>query len=228
MKGRWTARSLPLCSPPSGDQVTELLLVAVALGISNLAASVGIGVSGVRPGVRARVALVFGLFEAGMPVLGVIAGHGASSALGGAARLTGGLLLAVVGGYQVYAALRERAAGGAGAGADPPPSAAGREDPGAAPASAAPAGGDAWGGGWRLLVSGFALSLDNLVVGFALGAYHVGLVTAALVIGLVSVGMSLLGLEAGARLGATFGRLGTLIGGGILAVVGIAIAAGWF
>ena len=203
--------------------MTELLLVAVALGVSNLAASVGIGVSGVRPAVRARVALVFGLFEAGMPVLGVVAGRGASSALGGAARLTGGLLLVAVGCYQVFAALRERAADGAGAAADASAAAAAREGPGAPPAR----GAGGWGG-WRLLASGFALSLDNLVVGFALGAYHVGLVTAALVIGVVSVGMSLLGLEAGAQLGATFGQLGALIGGGILAVVGVAIAAGWF
>jgi len=191
--------------------MTGLLLVAVALGVSNLAASVGIGVSGVRPAVRLRVAVVFGLFEAGMPVLGVLAGRGASSALGSTARLTGGLLLVAVGLYQVYAALRERADSRSGTATD----------------AGAQAGDGAWGG-WRLWVSGFALSLDNLVVGFALGAYHVSLVTAALVIAIVSVGMSLLGLEVGAKLGASFGSLGALTGGGILAVVGIAIAAGWF
>jgi putative Mn2+ efflux pump MntP len=183
--------------------VLELLLVAAALGVSNMAAAVGIGVSGVRPAVRWRVALVFGLFEAGMPVLGVLAGHAASSALGGAARLTGGILLAAVGCYQLYCSLRERAA------------VTGRQ-----------AGRADWAG-WRLLISGFALSLDNLVVGFALGAYHVGLAAAALVIGAVSVGLSLLGLEAGAKLGAAFGRLGTELGGGVLVIVGLAIAAGW-
>jgi len=189
--------------------VTELLLVAVALGVDNLAVAVGIGVGGVRRAVRVRVAVVFGLFEAGMPVLGVVAGHSASAALGGAARLVGGLLLAAVGGYQVFAALRERTTEGSRTTAD--------ADPGA---------GNAWGG-WRLLVSGFALSLDNLVVGFALGAYHVGLAAAALVIGVVSVAMSLAGLEAGARLGIALGHRGDLIGGGMLAVVGIVIAAGW-
>jgi manganese efflux pump family protein len=190
--------------------VLELLLVALALGLSNMAAAVGIGVSSSTPhprkaAVRWRVALVFGLFEAGMPVVGVLAGHAASSALGGAARLTGGILLAAVGCYQLYAALRERAQG---AKSDAVDSA------------------DGWGG-WRLLVSGFALSLDNLVVGFALGAYHVGLIAAALVIGAVSVALSLAGLEAGALLGAAFGRLGTAVGGGVLGVVGLAIAVGW-
>ena len=201
--------ALPRCRPRSGDHVTELLLVAVALGVDNLAVAVGIGVGGVRRAARIRVALVFGLFEAGMPVLGVVAGHSASAALGGAASLVGGLLLAAVGGYQVFAALHERTTEGSRTTAD-----------------AAPGAGNAWGG-WRLLVSGFALSLDNLVVGFALGAYHVGLAAAALVIGVVSVAMSLAGLEAGARLGVALGHRAELIGGGMLAVVGIVIAAGW-
>jgi len=191
--------------------VTELLLVAAALGISNLAAAVGIGVSGVRPAVRLRVALVFGLFEAGMPVLGVLAGRSAAAELGGAARVTGGLLLVAVGCYQLFEWLRER-----------------RHQP--AESAGEGAGSESAGGWstWRLLVSGLALSLDNFVVGFALGAYHVGLVMAALVIGLVSVAMSLLGLELGAKLGAAFGQLGSVIGGVILAIVGIAVAAGLF
>ncbi len=44
--------------------------------------------------------------------------------------------------------------------------------------------------------------MDNLAVGFALGAYRVSLPVAALVIGAVSVAMSLAGLELGARIGA--------------------------
>ena len=53
-----------------------LLLLAVALGLNNLAASIGIGVGGVRGATRVRVAVVFGLFEAGMPVLGLVLGTG--------------------------------------------------------------------------------------------------------------------------------------------------------
>jgi manganese efflux pump family protein len=203
--------------------VTGLLLVAVALGVDNLAVAVGIGVSGVRPALRLRVALVFGLFEAGMPVLGVLAGHTASTALGGAASLTGGLLLVAVGGYEVFAALRERAAGASGKAAEAGAGAARHANPTPAPPDTG--AGAAWGG-WRLVVSGFALSIDNLVVGFALGAYHVGLAAAALVIGVVSVAMSLVGLELGARLGAAFGRWGSLAGGGMLTATGIVIAAG--
>jgi manganese efflux pump family protein len=78
----------------------------------------------------------------------------------------------------------------------------------------------------RLLVSGFALSLDNLAAGFALGTLHVGIVTGALVIGSVSVALSLAGLEIGGRIGAAAGRRSEQIGGAILVAVGLAIAAG--
>ena len=49
----------------------------------------------------------------------------------------------------------------------------------------------------RLLVTGIALSIDNLAVGFALGAYHVNIAAAAVIIGAVSVTLSLAGLELG-------------------------------
>ena len=44
-----------------------LVLVAVSLGLSNFAAAVGIGVSGVDARTRLRVGVIFGLFETGMP-----------------------------------------------------------------------------------------------------------------------------------------------------------------
>ena len=196
--------------------MTALLLIAVALGIDNLAVSIGIGVSGVRGALRLRVALVFGLFEAGMPVVGMLAGHATASALGGTARWTGGGLLVAVGGYQVVQWYRERRV------ADDSIPPEGTVSPG----TVSPGTRD-WCT-WRLLVSGLALSVDNLIVGFALGEYHVTLATAAVVIALVSVTMSLAGLELGAKLGTAFGERGELAGGLVLAAVGILMAAGFF
>jgi putative Mn2+ efflux pump MntP len=54
----------------------------------------------------------------------------------------------------------------------------------------------------------------------------VSLVVAAAVIGAVSVGLSMAGLELGSRLGARTGENGELLGGAVLIGVGIAIAAG--
>ena len=78
----------------------------------------------------------------------------------------------------------------------------------------------------RLVLTGAALSIDNLAVGFALGTYHVSFLVAAVVIGALSVSLSLIGLELGGRLGARTGRGGEILGGIVLIGVGIAIAAG--
>jgi putative Mn2+ efflux pump MntP len=81
-------------------------------------------------------------------------------------------------------------------------------------------------GTWRLLLSGLALSVDNLVVGFALGADGAPVLVGALVIGLVSVALSLIGLELGARIGRRAGDRGEQLAGLMLILVGAAIAAG--
>ena len=47
-----------------------LLLVAVSLGLSNFAAAIAIGITGVDRRLRLRIALAFGVFEAGMPIAG--------------------------------------------------------------------------------------------------------------------------------------------------------------
>jgi putative Mn2+ efflux pump MntP len=78
----------------------------------------------------------------------------------------------------------------------------------------------------RLVVLAAALSVDNLAIGFALGAYHVNVIVAALVIGVVSVGLTLVGLELGSRVGARLGKWGERAGGVLLAVIGVTVAAG--
>ena len=78
----------------------------------------------------------------------------------------------------------------------------------------------------RLLVIGAALSIDNLVVGFALGTYHVALVVAAVVIATVSVALSLVGLQGGEWLGGRLGNWSEIVGGAILVLVGVGIAVG--
>ena len=183
---------------PTLLSVLALLLVAVALGMSNFAAAVAIGLSGVDSRLRLRIALAFGLFEAGMPIIGLLIGRRAASALGSHADLIAGCLVIATGVYSLLSSLGSERQ---------PPTTAGQ-----------PMG--------RLLITGFALSIDNLVVGFALGAYKVSFVVAAVIIGIVSVAMSLAGLELGARVGERVERNSDLLGGVILVVVGIAVAAG--
>ena len=174
-----------------------LLIVAVAVGLSNFAAAIGIGLSGVNAAVRIRVAIIFGIFEAVMPIVGLLIGHRLASSFGSAASYIGGGLLIAIGIYSVVQARLHRS----------------RDVP-------VPTGTG------RLIVSGAALSIDNLVVGFALGTYKVSVILAAVVIAVVSVGMSLAGLELGHRLGAVVEKWSAEIGGGVLVLVGAVIAAG--
>jgi putative Mn2+ efflux pump MntP len=180
-----------------------LVLVAVSLGLSNLAASVGIGVSGIDAQTRLRVGVIFGISETGMPVLGLVLGRNLATALGHDAHWIGAMLLIATGLYAVIQALRGPAS---------------RDDQ----APAIPAGQRTG----RLLVTGAALSIDNLAVGLALGTFHVSPAIAAIVIGAVSVSMSLIGLELGSRIGAKTGERGELLGGIVPIGVGAAVASG--
>jgi manganese efflux pump family protein len=180
-----------------------VMLVAVSLGLDNFAAAVGIGVSGIDARTRLRVGVIFGLFETGMPILGLLLGRSLATALGHATHWIGAALLIATGLYAVIQALRSPAS-----------------HDGQAPA--APAGQRTG----RLLVTGVALSIDNLAVGFALGTYHASVPLAVVVIGTVSVALSLLGLELGDRLGARAGDRGEYLSGIILVGVGAAVAAG--
>ena len=197
-----------------------LLLLAVALGLSNFAAAIGIGVSGVRGRDRVRIAVVFGVFEAGMPVLGVALGRGLASSLGHVAHWLGGAALVVIGVTGLVLARRGSRPGGGPRPVDEP-----------APEGPAPGRPAAGRPSWRLgrvVVSGLALSVDNLAAGFALGAYHTGLAVAATVFGVVSVVMSLAGLELGAMLGAGASDRCELVASVMLIAIGSAVAAGVF
>jgi manganese efflux pump family protein len=173
-----------------------LLLVAPSVGVSNFVAAMAIGVAGVDARTRLRVGLAFGAFESGMPIVGLVIGAQFAAALGHAARWVGAALLIAAGAYGLISSLRGTSAGMASS------------------------------RNWRLIVTGFALSLDNLVIGFSLGAYHTPVLVGALVIGAVSVAMSLVGLEIGARSGRVTGERGEQVAGVLLMSVGVAVGAG--
>jgi putative Mn2+ efflux pump MntP len=177
--------------------VLALVLVAVSLGVSNFAAAIGIGLSGTSARRRFEVGIIFGLFEALMPIIGLVLGHRVVHEPGHAAHWLGGGLLIATGIYGLLISSRL-----------------------ATPET----NHDAWHTG-RLVLSGLALSIDNLVVGFALGTYHVAVLVAAATIGAVSTTLSLLGLELGSRLGSRTGERAEILGSLVLVGVGISIAA---
>jgi putative Mn2+ efflux pump MntP len=135
-----------------------------------------------------------------MPVLGLFVGQAVAEVAGGVGRYIGAALLVVTGIYTVWQGRRtgdvERA-----------------EERGQLKTR-------------QLAILAFALSIDNLVVGFALGSLRLPIALAAVTIAVVSVALSLLGLELGRRAGARVGEWSEEIGGVVLVLVGLALAAG--
>jgi putative Mn2+ efflux pump MntP len=183
--------------------VLALVLSALAVGLDNFAAAVGIGVVGVDARTRLRVAVIFGFFEAAMPIVGLLVGHGSAHGLGQATRYVGGGLLAAAGSWSLAHAFRAPRA-------DVP------DTHDTLPKSAQHVG--------ALLVAGFGLSIDNLLIGFGLGVTRTPLLASLLVFALVSVSLTLVGLELGQALGARMQGRADWIAGAVLIVVGALIA----
>ena len=193
MLGRWPGLEIGTVL-----SMLAILLVALSVGLDNFGAATAIGVSGVDRRLRLRIALVFGAFEAAMPLLGLLFGNAVSHHLGPGSKVLAGSVLCLAGLSAFISASRSG-------------------DDRATPTDYSTT---------RLLVLGAALSLDNLAIGFALGSARVNVLVAALVMAVISVALSLLGLEIGARLGEQLGRRGELVGGALLILIGILIASG--
>jgi len=182
------------------NPIVSLLLVSVSVGLSNFAGAIGIGLSGIDARTRLRVGLAFGFFEALMPLVGLLLGQALAGVFGHYGKYVGGAVLVLTGAYTIFQGRHVQSGDAA------------KPAPGLRTHS--------------LIVTALALSIDNLAVGFALAQYHVQIVVAALTMAGVSVGMSLVGLELGNRLGARVEAWSEEIGGGVLILVGIALVLG--
>ncbi len=178
-----------------------LLLVSVSVGLSNFAGAIGIGLTGIDARTRLRVGIAFGLFEALMPIAGLLLGQAVAGYFGHIAKYVAGGILILTGAYTIWQGRRV-----------PTEQEQPRESTGLQT--------------HRLLVTALALSIDNLAVGFALAVYRIPIVLAAATMGVISVAMSLIGLELGSRLGTRVEAWSEELGGAVLILVGIAIAAG--
>jgi len=177
----------------------NILLVSISLGLSNFAAAIAIGISGVDHKTRIKTAVAFGLFEAGMPIIGLLIGQKVAGLIGHTGNYIGAGLLILTGANTIWQSIKSHSSQGTRPGK--PTLQKFRQ----------------------LLIAGFALSIDNLVVGFALSLHHVPIALTTGIIAFISIAMSLIGLELGQRLGEKFERWSEVIGGVILILVGLAI-----
>ncbi len=157
----------------------QLLLTAgllLPLALDTLALAAALGVAGLEPKDRLRVSLVFTVFEAGMPILGLLVGRAVGSLIGGWAGY-GGILLLVIAGILLLRPGKD---------AD--------DDKGRLKLIARARG-------LAILDLGLSISVDELTVGLSAGLLGLPLAIAIAWIAIQAFAATQVGLRAGARIG---------------------------
>lgn len=178
----------------------SVLLVALALAVDAFAVALATGVCLPRVGFRQtfRLAWHFGLFQAGMNVVGWGGGLTFRALLESFDHWLAFALLLLVGGHMIREALRPKD----------------EQCPGSDPTR-----------GWSLVMLSVATSLDSLAVGLSFAVLQVEIWLPALIIGLVATLLTGVGLHLG-RLVRNASRLGTaaeVAGGLVLIAIGLSI-----
>jgi putative Mn2+ efflux pump MntP len=171
------------------------LAVGLAMDATAVAAARGLAAERVRPGDAARVAVLFGGFQALMPLFGWLLGRRLGRAVAAWDHWIAFVLLAGIGAKMIHEAATKRAE--------------------SAPAPATELF------RWRvLLVLAVATSIDAFAAGVTLPMLRAPLGASLVTIGLTTATLSTLGLYAGRRFGAVLGRRLDMLGGVLLVLLG--------
>jgi putative Mn2+ efflux pump MntP len=175
-----------------------IYLIAIGLAMDCFAVSLGVGTAGTAAGPRPtfRVFFHFGLFQAGMTLLGWLAGKTVVTYISNLDHWVAFGLLTFVGVRMIIGGLRKE---------------------GEAPTIPDPSR------GMTLVMLSVATSIDALAVGLSLALLSVNVLWAALLIGGVSAALSLAGLMLGNQLGTRFGKSMEVLGGVILIGIGLRV-----
>lgn len=176
----------------------KLIVLAASLGIDNLSVGVSIGLGRVSTWRALLTALLYGAIQTAMPAIGILAGSAISGMLGHVAAFVGYAILIAVGVVTARSGL-----------------VGDHQDPGRQRVME---------GRWAIPVTGVALGLDSLAVGFSLGFSGASVVLALLLFGLSGFVATFLGLVLGGQVGRSFGPVAEIIAGTILTLTGIGLA----
>jgi manganese efflux pump family protein len=156
----------------------RLLAFVLPLGVDSFAVAAALGAAGLTgTRERLRVSLIFVVFEAGMPLIGLAAGAGIARAVGDVADYLAGAAVIGLGIYMLAA------------GDDGDERAAGRL---------------ASTRGLAMLTLGISISLDELAIGFSLGLVRLPAVPVIIAIAVQALLASQLGLALGHRISKRF------------------------
>ncbi len=178
----------------------ELASIGAVVGVNNFAVALMLGALGQHRR-RWRIATVFGVFEFTVPLIGLLIGSVAAEYLSGAGQLVGAALLLVLGILAVRA---------------PAAAEENRERLAAQVAT--------WGG---LTALAAGLTVDNLVVGFALGLGDAEPLLLAATIAAFAVVFTLIGIELGRRGRRNHEAASQTASGLLLIALAVAVALGW-
>ena len=171
--------------------MATLLVIGLLVGVDNLQVASGIGMMPVRTMRKWMIALAFGFCEAVMPLVGLVIGRLLHKSFGSISENIGPFILVVCGLCILYLALRENDAS------------------------------KVVNSHWVLFGLPLTLSLDNLFAGVGLGAIGYPILFSALVVGVLSGTMCLIGLCFGNWLRQWMPGNSEVICGAYLVVVGV-------
>jgi manganese efflux pump family protein len=176
--------------------VAGLLAFVLPLGLDSFAVAAAIGAAGVATGWRARlrISLIFMIFEAGMPLIGLAAGRGLARVIGPAADYLAAAAVIGLGAWMVFGASRDS-----------------EDEPAARLAGAS---------GWTAIALGLSISLDELAIGFSLGLALLPVASVIVAIAILAVVASQVGLALGHMVSARFREHAEQIAGIALIALG--------
>lgn len=201
-----------------------LIVTAVGLAADAFAVSAGRGMRWPRFAWRPALALslTFGLFQAGMPVLGWALGSAFAHLIVTFDHWVAFGLLVAIGGKMVWESRHDEGSASSGATEDS-----------LGELRAKPAGPATRGSvlelerprvkPGELLLLGVATSIDALAVGVSLALLDVSVALAAVLIGVVTAALSLVGVAVGHRAGRKLSAYAELVGGIVLIAIGVKI-----
>jgi putative Mn2+ efflux pump MntP len=175
-----------------GELIT-LLMIGTALGMDAFSLGVGMGMGGIRLLTILKVSITIGIFHIIMPLIGISLGLFLTSYVGNIAAYIGGFILIMLGLHILWNVFF------------------GGEEKSPLLKTTF----------WGLLLFSFSVSLDALSVGFSFGLFHVNVVLAVLIFGMMGAVLSATGLLLGRRASGWLGEYSEIFGALILLGFGL-------